>query len=71
MLLRYNEIKKTRAAKPTPVVLMNTGDNEAAEPVERAVAGQSTDPANIVGTLPKTVQEKGSQLLSRLSTVAN
>ena len=33
-------------------------------------AGQSTDPVNIVGTLPKTLQEKGRQLLSRLSKVA-
>ena len=37
--------------------------------VETAVvtAGQSTDPVNIVGTLLKTPQEKGRQLLSRLS----
>ena len=71
-LLRYNEMTKTRAAKPTPVVVMkaNTVDNEAAAPVETAAVGQSTEPANIVGTLPKTLQEKGRQLLSRLSTVA-
>ena len=57
------------AAIPTPVVVMksNTVDNE---PVGVAVAaGQSTDPVNIVGTLPKTLQEKGRQLLSRLSKV--
>ena len=73
VLLRYNEMTKTRAAKPTPVVVMkaDTVDNEAAAPpVETAAVGQSTEPANIVGTLPKTLQEKGRQLLSRLSTVA-
>ena len=73
VLLRYNEMSKTRAAKPTPVVVMkaDTVDNEAAAPpVETAAVGQSTEPANIVGTLPKTLQEKGRQLLSRLSTVA-
>ena len=72
VLLRYNEMTKTRAAKPTPVVVMKaaTVDNEAAAPVETAAVGQSTEPANIVGTLPKTLQEKGRQLLVRLSTVA-
>ena len=76
VLLRYNEMTNTRAAKPTPVVVMkpDTVDNEpAAEAtVGTAVvtAGQSTDPVNIVGTLPKTLQEKGRQLLSRLSKVA-
>ena len=73
VLLRYNEMTKTRAAKPTPVVVMkaDTVDNEAAAPpVETPAVGQSTEPANIVGTLPKTLQEKGRQLLSRLSTVA-
>ena len=72
VLLCYNEMTKTRAAKPTPVVVMKavTVDNEAAAPVETAAVGQSTESANIVGTLPKTLQEKGCQLLSRLSTVA-
>ena len=68
VLLRYNEMTKTRAAKPTPVVVMkaNTGDNEAAA----VTAGQSTEPPNILATLPKTLQTKGRQLLSRLSKVA-
>ena len=76
LLLRYNEMTNTRAAKPTPVVVMksDTVDNvpAAGATVETAVltAGQSTDPVNIVGTLPKTMQEKGRQLLSRLSKVA-
>ena len=77
VLLRYNEMTNTRrAAKPTPVVVMksDTVDNEpaAGATVETAVvtAGQSTDPVNIVGTLPKTLQEKRRQLLSRLSKVA-
>ena len=76
VLLRYNEMTNTRAAKPTPVVVMksDTVDNvpAAGATVETAVvtAGQSTDPVNIVGTLPKTLQEKGRQLLSRLSKVA-
>ena len=76
VLLRYNEMTKMRDAKPTPVVVMksDTVDNVPATgaTVETAVvtAGQSTDPANIVGTLPKTLQEKGRQLLSRLSKVA-
>ena len=75
-LLRYNDMTKARAAKPTPVVVMksDTVDNvpAAGATVETAVVtgGQSTDPVNIVGTLPKTLQEKGRQLLSRLSKVA-
>ena len=68
VLLRYNEMTKTRAAKPTPVVVMkaDTGDSEAAA----VTAGQSTEPPNILATLPKTLQERGRQLLSRLSKVA-
>ena len=76
VLLRYNDMTNTRAPKPTPVVVMksDTVDNvpAAGATVETAVvtAGQSTDLVNIVGTLPKTLQEKGRQLLSRLSKVA-
>ena len=61
VLLRYNEMTKTRAAKPTPVVVMksDTVDNEPAAGVmvETAVetAGQSTEQVNIVGTLSKTL----------------
>ena len=65
LLLRYNEMTKMQAAIPTPVVLMksNTVDNE---PPAVVTAGQSTDPVTIVGTLPKTLQEKRRQLLARL-----
>ena len=69
LLLRYNEMTKIHAAIPTPVVVMksNTVDNEPAVAV--VTAGQSTEPVNIVATLPKTLQEKGRQLLARLSKV--
>ena len=77
VLLRYNEMTNTRAAKPTTPVVVMKSDNvdnapAAGATVETAVvtAGQSTDPVNIVETLPKTLQEKGRQLLSRLSKVA-
>ena len=68
LLLRYNEMTKMHAAIPTPVVVVksNTVDNE---PVAEVTAGQSTELVNIVATLPKTLQEKGRQLLGRLSKV--
>ena len=68
LLLRYNEMTKIHAAIPTPVVVMksNTVDNE---PAAEVTAGQSTELVNIVATLPKTLQEKGRQLLGRLSKV--
>ena len=78
LLLRYNEMTKMHAAIPTPVVVMesNTVDNEPGvmmksntvdnEPAAVVTAGQSTEPVNIVATLPKTLQEKG---LARLSKV--
>ena len=44
----------------------DTGDNEAAA----VTAGQSTEPPHILAKLPKTLQAKGRQLLSRLSKVA-
>ena len=81
LLLRYNEMTKMNAAIPTPVVVMksNTVDNEPVrvmksntvdnEPAVVVTAGQSTEPVNIVATLPKTLQEKGRQLLARLSKV--
>ena len=81
LLLRYNEMTKMHAAIPTPVVVMksNTVDNEPVavvksntvdnEPVAEVTAGQSTELVNIVATLPKTLQEKGRQLLGRLSKV--
>ena len=81
LLLRYNEMTKIHAAIPTPVVVMksNTVDNEPVavvksntvdnEPAAEVTAGQSTELVNIVATLPKTLQEKGRQLLGRLSKV--
>ena len=57
-LLRYNDMVKDRAAKPTPVV----GVKES-EPIV------ATDfMADVVTTLPKTLQEKGTQLVSRIKT---
>ena len=76
-----NEMTKMHAAIPTPVVVMksNTVDNEPVavmksntvddEPAAEVTAGQSTELVNIVATLPKTLQEKGRQLLGRLSKV--
>ena len=55
-LLRYNDMTKARAAKPIPVV--------------EASAATVGEPKDVVGTLPKTLQTKGRQLLSHLSTVA-
>ena len=64
-LLRYNDMTKARAAKPIPVVVAEK--NKAAVASAMATVGEPTD---VVGTLPKTLQTKGRQLLSRLSTVA-
>ena len=61
-LLRYNDMTKARAAKPIPVVV--EVKKEAA-----ATTASVVEPADIVGTLPKTLQMKGRQLLSRLSAV--
>ena len=61
-LLRYNDMTKARAAKPIPVVV--EVKKEAA-----ATTALVVEPADIVGTLPKTLQMKGRQLLSRLSAV--
>ena len=81
LLLRYNEMTKMHAAIPTPVVVMksNTVDNEPVAvmklntvdnvPAAVVTAGQSTEPVNIVATLPKTLQEKWRQRLARLSKV--
>ena len=57
-LLRYNDMAKDRAAKPTPVVVVK--ENEPIVPTDVM--------ADVVTTLPKTLQEKGSQLVSRLKT---
>ena len=57
-LLRYNDMAKDRAAKPTPVVVVKENEPIVATGVM----------ADVVTTLPKTLQEKGSQLVSRLKT---
>ena len=61
-LLRYNDMTKARAAKPIPVVV--EVKKEAA-----ATTALVVEPTDIVGTLPRTLQMKGRQLLSRLSAV--
>ena len=57
-LLRYNNMAKDRAAKPTPVVVVKENEPIVATDVM----------ADVVTMLPKTLQEKGSQLVSRLKT---
>ena len=65
-LLRYNDMTKARAAKPIPVVVEVKKEAAATMPTTASVV----EPTDIVGTLPKTLQMKGRQLLSRLSAVA-
>ena len=60
-LLRYNDMTKARAAKPIPVVV-EVKKKEAA-----ATTASVVEPADIVGTLPKTLQMKGRQLLSAVT----
>ena len=57
-LLRYNDMAKDRAAEPTPVVVVMDSEPIVATDVM----------ADVVTTLPKTLQENGSQLVSRLKT---
>ena len=57
-LLRYNDIAKMSATKPTPVVVVK----EKETPVTTGIMG------DVVTTLPKALQEKGRQLVSRLKT---
>ena len=64
-LLRYNDMTKARAAKPIPVVVEVKKEAAATMPTTALVV----EPADIVGTLPKTLQMKGRQVLSRLSAV--
>ena len=64
-LLRYNDMTKAHAAKPIPVVVAVKKEAAAAMPTTALVV----EPTDIVGTLPKTLQMKGRQLLSRLSAV--
>ena len=61
LLLRYNDMTKARAAKPIPVVV--EVKKEAATTTMPTTASV-VEPADIVGTLPKTLQMKGRQLLS-------
>ena len=63
-LLRYNDITKARAAKPIPVVV--EVKKEAAATTMPTTASV-VEPADIVGTLPKTLQMKGRQLLSAVT----
>ena len=63
-LLRYNDMTKARAAKPIPVVV--EVKKEAAATTMPTTASV-VEPADIVGTLPKTLQMKGRQLLSAVT----
>ena len=62
-LLRYNDMTKARAAKPIPVVV--EVKKEAAATLPTTVV--AVEPTDIVGTLPKTLQMKGRQLLSAVT----
>ena len=62
-LLRYNDMTKARAAKPIPVVVEVKKEAAATMPTTASVV----EPADIVGTLPKTLQMKGRQLLSAVT----
>ena len=66
-LLRYNDMTKARAAKSIPVVV--AVKKEAAATMPMPTTASVVEPTDIVGTLPKTLQMKGRQLLSRLSAV--
>ena len=67
-LLRYNDMTKARAAKPIPVVVA-VKKEAAATMTTMPTTALVVEPTDIVGTLPKTLQMKGRQLLSRLSAV--
>ena len=67
-LLRYNDMTKARAAKPIPVVVA-VKKEAAATITTMPTTALVVEPTDIVGTLPKTLQMKGRQLLSRLSAV--
>ena len=55
-LIRYNDMAKMSATKPTPVVVVK----EKEAPMTTDIMGE------VVTTLPKALQEKGRQLVSRL-----
>ena len=63
-LLRYNDMTKARAAKPIPVVVEVKKEAAATTIPTTASVVESAD---IVGTLPKTLQMKGRQLLSAVT----
>ena len=67
-LLRYNDMTKARATKPIPVVVA-VKKEAAATMTTMPTTALVVEPTDIVGTLPKTLQMKGRQLLSRLSAV--
>ena len=56
-LLRYNDMAKMSATKPTPVVVK-----------EKETPPTTDSMGEVVTTLPKALQEKGRQLVSRLKT---
>ena len=58
-LLRYNDMTKARAAKPIPVVV--EVKKEAAATTMPTTASV-VEPADIVGTLPKTLQNEGTSV---------
>ena len=57
-LLRYNDMTKLAAAKPTPVVVVKEQNPDAPDVM-----------AEVATMLPKGLQEKGRQLVSRLKTI--
>ena len=57
-LLRYNDMTKLAAAKPTPVIVVKEQNPDAPDVM-----------AEVVTTLSKGLQEKGRQLVSRLKTI--
>ena len=57
-LLRYDDLAKMSATKPTPVVVVK----EKETPATTDIMGE------VMTTLPKALQEKGRQLVSRLKT---
>ena len=57
-LLRYNDMAKMSATKPTPVVVVKEKETPATTDIM----------VEVVTTLPKALQEKGRQLVSRLKT---
>ena len=70
-LLRYNDMTKACAAKPIPVVVSVKKEAAAATTMPTIPTLPTTvvavEPTDIVGTLPKTLQMKGRQLLSAVT----